>query len=74
MGDHKPRRSAFKEATPEGTLSYAYDAAGNLAYMNSSNAHGVLVTYRYDDLNRLVSVADANLAGSGTANCSVVSG
>ncbi len=49
--------------TPEGTLSYAYDAAGNLQSMSSNYAHGVSVTYGYDDLNRLSTVADANLAG-----------
>jgi hypothetical protein len=59
---------------PKGTLSCTYDAGGNLASMNSSNARGVSVTYGYGDRNRLLSVADANLAGSGTANCSVVSG
>jgi RHS repeat-associated protein len=36
--------------------------------MNSSNAHGVSVSYGYDDLNRLASVADANLAGSNTTS------
>ncbi|MGA3134143.1 MAG: RHS repeat-associated core domain-containing protein [Terracidiphilus sp.] len=56
------------KATPEGTLGYTYDAAGNLATMISSNAHGVSTSYRYDDLNRLASVADANLAGSNTTS------
>ncbi len=50
-------------ATPEGTLNYAYDAAGNLQSMTSNHAHGVSVTYSYDDLNRLSTVADANLTG-----------
>lgn len=54
------------KATPEGTLSYTYDAAGNLASTTSSNAHGVSTSYGYDDLNRLTSVADTNLAGSNT--------
>jgi len=63
MGDHEPRRSVFLGATPEGTLSYTYDAAGNLASMSSNHAQGVSVTYSYDDLNRLGTVADANLAG-----------
>jgi RHS repeat-associated protein len=56
------------KATPEGTLGYTYDAAGNLATMTSSNAHGVSTSYEYDDLNRLVSVLDANLAGSNTTS------
>ncbi len=41
------------KATPEGTLSYTYDAAGHLASMSSSNAHGVSVSYTYDELSRL---------------------
>ena len=43
MGDYEPRRSVLKRAMPEGTLSFTCDAAGNLASMNSSNAHGVPV-------------------------------
>jgi YD repeat-containing protein len=54
------------KATPEGTLSYAYDAAGNLASMSSNHTNGVSATYGYDDLNRLTSVVVANLAGAGT--------
>jgi RHS repeat-associated protein len=56
------------KATPEGTLSYSYDAAGNLASMNSSNTHGVSATYGYDNLNRLTSVVDGNLSGSNTTS------
>ncbi|MGA2649953.1 MAG: DUF2341 domain-containing protein [Terracidiphilus sp.] len=51
------------KATPEGTLSYTYDLAGNLASMTSNHTHGVSATYSYDDLNRLSTVTDANLAG-----------
>jgi RHS repeat-associated protein len=58
------------KATPEGTLSYTYDAAGNLALMNSNHTHGVSATYGYDDLNRLTSVVDSNLGGSGTTSYS----
>ena len=32
------------EATPQGTLSYTYDAAGNVASINSSNANGISVS------------------------------
>ncbi len=63
------------EATPEGTLSYTYDAAGNLQSMISNHTHGVSVTYSYDarvsvggslstgwdDLNRPSTVADGTL-------------
>ena len=55
---------------PEGTLSYTYDAAGNLATMASSNMHGVAVSYQYDGLNRLTAVEDGNLNGSNTTSYS----
>jgi YD repeat-containing protein len=51
------------KATPEGTLSYTYDAAGNPASTTSSNANGVSVGYTYDSLNRLSTVADSRTAG-----------
>jgi YD repeat-containing protein len=47
--------------TPEGTLSYTYDAAGNLASIASSNASGASMSYAYDSLNRLSSVVDSRL-------------
>ena len=47
------------KATPEGTLSYTYDAAGNLASMTSRTRNGVSVSYSYDGLNRLSTVVDA---------------
>ena len=56
------------KATPEGTLSYTYDAAGNLQSMQSNHVNGVSVTYGYDSLNRLGSVTDARLTGSGMTN------
>ncbi len=51
-------------STPEGTLSYAYDASGNLESTTSSNADGVQNAYAYDDLNRLESVDDGRLLSS----------
>ena len=50
-----------QKATPEGTLSYTYDAAGNVASMQSSNANGANVSYTYDTLNRLATVVDSRL-------------
>jgi RHS repeat-associated protein len=47
--------------TPEGTLTYGYDAAGHLASMSSSNPNGVNVSYDYDTLNRLWHVVDSRL-------------
>jgi RHS repeat-associated protein len=46
--------------TPEGTLNYAYDAAGNLASMTSGDGN-VSVSYTWDTLNRLSTVADSRL-------------
>ncbi|MET0645080.1 MAG: RHS repeat-associated core domain-containing protein [Pyrinomonadaceae bacterium] len=59
-------RLSSKE-TPQGTLSYGYDAAGNLTSMRSSNADGASVDYTYDDLNRLEQVVDHRLAATTTA-------
>ena len=50
------------KATQHGTLSYTYDAAGNVASMTSSNPNGISVAYTYDQLNRLVTVVDNHLA------------
>jgi YD repeat-containing protein len=49
------------KATPQGTLTYTYDTAGNVASMTSSNANGVSVGYTYDSLNRLATVVDNRL-------------
>jgi hypothetical protein len=49
------------KATPQGTLNYTYDMAGNVASMASSNANGISVGYTYDQLKRLASVVDNRL-------------
>lgn len=46
------------KATPFGTLTYSYDAAGNALSLKSSNAGGASMTYAYDALNRLASFTD----------------
>lgn len=56
------RDRLLSKATPWGTLTYSYDAAGNLLSIRSSNANGVNVTYSYDELNRLAALDDQNLA------------
>jgi RHS repeat-associated protein len=57
--------------TPQGTLSYTYDPAGNVATMQSSNVNGVSVAYTYDSLNRLATVVDNRLpAGANTTSYS----
>ena len=49
------------KTTPQGTLNYTYDTAGNVASMSSSNANGASVAYTYDNLDRLSSVIDNRL-------------
>ncbi len=56
------RHRLTSKQTPFGTLSYSYDAASNLASMQSNNANGVSVAYGYDVLNRLSRVTDNRLA------------
>jgi len=56
--DHRDR--FVSKATPEGTLTYAYDAVGDVKTIQSSNAGGANLGYGYDPLNRLASVTDAN--------------
>lgn len=55
------------KATPAGTLSYTYDATGNVASIASSNANGASMSYTWDSLNRLSTVVDNRLpAGANT--------
>jgi YD repeat-containing protein len=56
------------KATPEGTLSYTFDAAGHVATITSSNPSGTLVSYGYDNLNRLNTVTDNRLSGQNTTS------
>ena len=52
------RNRLTSKQTPFGTLSYTYDAAGNLLTLKSSNSGGASDTYTYDQLNRLSTVTD----------------
>jgi RHS repeat-associated protein len=54
------RNHLTSKQTPFGTLSYSYDAAGNLLTLKSSNSGGGSDTYTYDQLNRLSTVTDAS--------------
>ena len=54
------------KAAPAGTLTYSYDGAGNLTSMSSNHSNGVLVSYTYDDLNRLSTVTDSRLQSNQT--------
>ncbi|MDQ3907492.1 MAG: DUF6531 domain-containing protein, partial [Acidobacteriota bacterium] len=52
------RNRLLSRATPNGTLTYTYDDAGNLKTVRSSNANGASVDYGYDLLNRLSQATD----------------
>ena len=52
-----------QKATPQGTLSYSYNAAGLLAGIQSGHANGVAISYQYDALNRLSQVTDQQQGG-----------
>ncbi len=53
------RNRLTSKVTPFGTLSYTYDAGGDLLTLKSSNSGGASDTYTYDQLNRLSTVTDA---------------
>jgi RHS repeat-associated protein len=61
------RDRVLSKATPEGTLSYTYDAHGNVLTIASSNSNGASVTYVYDALNRLSSATDNRIVAQGAA-------
>jgi RHS repeat-associated protein len=54
------RDRLLSKATPQGTLNYSYDAAGNLTNIHSNHSGGAAMDYAYDARNRLASVTDAN--------------
>jgi YD repeat-containing protein len=54
--------------TPQGTLSYTYDNAGNVLTIASLNANGASMTYACDELNRLATVTDNRQLAQG-ATC-----
>jgi RHS repeat-associated protein len=57
------RDQVLTKATPQGTLTYAYDLSGNAASVVSSNANGTNVSYAWDADNRLSSVTDNRTSG-----------
>jgi YD repeat-containing protein len=61
------RNRLLTKATPEGTLTYTYDAGGNVASINSSNTNGTSVAYAWDAANQLSTVTDNRLGGMTTA-------
>jgi RHS repeat-associated protein len=58
------RDRLITNASPVGTLIYAYDENGNLTNMVSSTPEGVSIGYQYDALNRLTNAVDNRLTGT----------
>jgi RHS repeat-associated protein len=54
------RDRLLAKVTPQGTLNYRYDAAGNLTNIHSNHSGGAAMDYAYDGHNRLASVTDAS--------------
>jgi RHS repeat-associated protein len=52
------RDRLLAKATPQGTLVYSNDAAGNVVSIRSLNANGAAMFYSYDALNRVTNVFD----------------
>lgn len=52
------RQRPTYHATSFGAVDYGFDAAGNLARIESATSEGAWLTYDYDELNRLTSVDD----------------
>jgi len=61
------RDRVLTKATPEGALTYTYDAHSNVKTIASSNTNGASATYAYDGLNRVASVVDNRLLAQGSA-------
>jgi len=61
------RDRLLSKSTPEGTLTYTYEQAGNLSTIRSSNSGGSTADYIFDALNRLAAVKDNRLASGTTA-------
>jgi len=58
------RDQIASKATPQGTLAYTYDPAGNVISVVSSNTGGTSVPYAWDQNNRLQSVTDIRTGGA----------
>ena len=60
------RDRLIEKATPQGTLTYTYNGAGQLDSIQSNHAGGVDLSYSYDALNRLAKVTDQGLGNADT--------
>ena len=58
----------LQKQTPEGTLNYTYDVAGNLKSLQSQNQNGASDAYTYDADNRLSTLPFGKISCSRIAN------
>jgi RHS repeat-associated protein len=63
---YDPRDRMLTKAAVAGTITYAYDASGNVASVDSSNANGTSVSYTWDATNQLASITDNRVGGTTT--------
>jgi RHS repeat-associated protein len=59
--NYNDRDWLLSKQTPQGTLTYTYDAMGHPLSLRSSNTNGASINYSYDVVNRLQSVTDNRL-------------
>jgi RHS repeat-associated protein len=62
------RDRLITKITPQGTLAYTYDGAGNVLTIVSSNPNGASLSYTYDARDRLATVTDRSLLAHGAAS------
>ncbi len=67
------RHRLVMKSAPAGTLTYTYDASGNVTAIRSSNPNGTSVDYDWDPADELASVTD-NQAGGVTATTYTTTG
>lgn len=60
------RNRLIEKATPQGTLTYSYNANSQVTNIASLNAHGARLGYSYDELNRLSAMDDPHTAAPTT--------
>ena len=71
---HDLRNRMLTKAAPAGTLTYSYDAGGNVASIQSSNANGTSVDYAWNAANQLVSVTDNRIPEGLTTTAYAITG
>lgn len=62
------RDQLISKKSPQGTLTYTYDGAGNALTIVSSNPNGASLSYTYDADDRLATVTDKSLLAHGAVS------